>query len=107
MQMFTVSGGVRGERPNARLLFCAVDPAAALPCKVPLPLHLDARLPLIYESWESPAQQPEEVQERDWKVQRGAAGWDVHGVEPIGQAEIVYSIHVEVPRTSPKWSSDR
>ena len=100
IQLFDVSGGIQGERPDSRLVFCAQTPAEELPCKVDLPLSFDARLPVLYESWESPAQQPREVQEQDWKIQRSASGWDTHGVQIIEGAEVLYSIHVEVPSGS-------
>lgn len=98
VQLFGLVGGVEGTRPDARLSFCAHTPAQSLDCDLPLPLTFEARLPVVYAVWESPAMQPEEVQARDWTVQRSDQSWDVHGVEVRGEAKVQYSVHVPAPR---------
>lgn len=98
VQLFDLVGGVKGTRPDARLSFCAHTPAQSLDCDLPLPLTFEARLPVVYEAWESPALQPDGVYAGDWTVQRSDTSWDVHGTETRGEAEVSYSVHVPAPR---------
>lgn len=98
VQLFDLVGGIQGPRETAHLSFCAHTPAQSLGCDLPLPVTFEARLPVMYEVWESPAMQPEDVYEGDWTVQRSDSGWDVHGTETRGETEVRYSIHVPAPR---------
>ena len=96
--LFDVSGGVSSMERGARLQVCAENLAAPPSCSLTLPLTLDAELPHIYESWESPFQQPAEVEGRDWKAQRSDGSWDVHGTDKVGEVILEYSVHVPMPR---------
>lgn len=98
IQLFDVSGGVTSMEHGARLQFCAENLAAAPNCALTLPLTLDAELPHIYELWESPFQQPPQVQGREWNAQRSDGGWDVHGTDQMGEATLEYSVNVPMPR---------